>query len=66
MIETILIKQKHIWQNLLLINDKKKTPYSKLVLEANFIVIMKKVKVKVTQSCPSLCDIIDYTVHGIP
>ena len=24
-----------------------------------------KVKVKVTQSCPSLCDLIDYTVHGI-
>ena len=44
----------------------KKKPYSKLVLEANFTVIMKKVKVKVAQSCPSLCDIIDYTVHGIP
>ena len=24
-----------------------------------------KVKVKVTQSCPTLCDPIDYTVHGI-
>ena len=24
-----------------------------------------KVKVKVTQSCPSLCDPMDYTVHGI-
>ena len=24
-----------------------------------------KVKVKVTQSCPSLCDCMDYTVHGI-
>ena len=22
-------------------------------------------KVKVTQSCPFLCDLIDYTVHGI-
>ena len=24
-----------------------------------------KVKVKVTQSCPSLCDPVDYIVHGI-
>ena len=24
-----------------------------------------KVKVKVTQSCPTLCDPTDYTVHGI-
>ena len=24
-----------------------------------------KVKVKVTQSCPTLCDPVDYTVHGI-
>ena len=26
---------------------------------------MMKVKVKVTQSCPTLCDLMDYTVHGI-
>ena len=25
----------------------------------------RKVKVKVTQSCPTLCDPMDYTVHGI-
>ena len=25
----------------------------------------KKVKVKATQSCPTLCDPMDYTVHGI-
>ena len=25
----------------------------------------RKVKVKVAQSCPNLCDLIDYTVHGI-
>ena len=24
-----------------------------------------KVKVKVAQSCPTLCDPVDYTVHGI-
>ena len=24
-----------------------------------------KVKMKVTQSCPTLCDPMDYTVHGI-
>ena len=24
-----------------------------------------KVKVRVTQSCPTLCDPMDYTVHGI-
>ena len=24
-----------------------------------------EVKVKVTQSCPALCDPVDYTVHGI-
>ena len=24
-----------------------------------------KVKVKVTQSCPTLCDPMDYTIHGI-
>ena len=27
--------------------------------------ISLKVKVKVTQSCPTLCDPMDYTVHGI-
>ena len=25
----------------------------------------RKVKVKVTQSCPTLCNPMDYTVHGI-
>ena len=25
----------------------------------------KKVKVKVTESCPTLCNLMDYTVHGI-
>ena len=25
----------------------------------------QKVKVKVAQSCPTLCDLMDYTVHGI-
>ena len=29
------------------------------------LVSIKKVKVKVTQSCPTLCNSIDYTVHGI-
>ena len=27
--------------------------------------LKKKVKVKVTQSCPTLCDPMDYTVNGI-
>ena len=27
--------------------------------------LLMKVKVKVTQSCPTLCDPMDYTVHGI-
>ena len=27
--------------------------------------IRKKVKVKVPQSCPTLCNPMDYTVHGI-
>ena len=27
--------------------------------------IETKVKVKVTQSCPTRCDPLDYTVHGI-
>ena len=26
---------------------------------------IRKVKVKVAQSCPTLCDPMDYTVHGI-
>ena len=26
---------------------------------------MRKVKVKVAQSCPTLCDPLDYTVYGI-
>ena len=29
------------------------------------IQIMYIKKVKVTQSCPTLCDLMDYTVHGI-
>ena len=28
-------------------------------------VITRKVKVKVAQSCPTLCDPMNYTVHGI-
>ena len=28
-------------------------------------VALYEVKVKVTQSCPTLCDPMDYTVHGI-
>ena len=27
--------------------------------------LVRKVKVKVAQSCPTLCDLMDYTVHGI-
>ena len=27
--------------------------------------LLMTMKVKVTQSCPSLCDLMDYTVHGI-
>ena len=27
--------------------------------------IGEKVKVNVTQSCPTLCDLVEYTVHGI-
>ena len=30
-----------------------------------FKIIKVKVKVKVTQSCSTLCDPMDYTVHGI-
>ena len=30
-----------------------------------FRVFYVKVKVKVTQSCPTLCDPMDYIVHGI-
>ena len=26
---------------------------------------MRKVKVQVTQSCPTVCDPVDHTVHGI-
>ena len=33
-------------------------------LDISLNVIMK-VKVKVTQLCPTLCDPMDYTVHGI-
>ena len=31
-----------------------------------FVLECWKVKVKVAQSCPTLCDPMDYTVHGIP
>ena len=31
----------------------------------HFIVLWYKVKVKVTQLCPTLCDPMDSTVHGI-
>ena len=30
-----------------------------------FYYFWKKVKVKDAQSCPTLCDSMDYTVHGI-
>ena len=33
-----------------------------VVITGNLVVIMK---VKVTQLCPTVCDPMDYTVHGI-
>ena len=35
-----------------------------VIVSSNFLMI-KDVKVKVTQSCPTLCDSMVYTVHGI-
>ena len=29
------------------------------------MVLLQYLKVKVTQSCPTLCDPMDYTIHGI-
>ena len=50
-------------------------PYSNLILDLPTFRNVKKinfyclsclnVNVKVTQSCPTLCDLMDYTVHGI-
>ena len=35
------------------------------VQQTDSVVYEVKVKVKVSQSCPILCDSMDYTVHGI-
>ena len=39
--------------------------YSKLWFFQSYGASVRKVKVKVTQSCWTLCDPMDYTVHGI-
>ena len=40
--------------------------YTMLVgMQISVATIEQYVKVKVTQSCPTLCDPMDYTVHGI-
>ena len=36
-----------------------------MVTYLEMVPLKMKVKVKVTQSCPTLCDPMDYTVHGI-
>ena len=43
-----------------------KTQITKIKIEtADTLILQNKVQVKVTQSCPTLCDPTDYTVHGI-
>ena len=37
----------------------------KVLMHMVNIYVKVKMKVKVTQSCPTLCDPVDYTVHGI-
>ena len=32
---------------------------------SKILILIMKVKMKFTQSCPTLCDPLDYTVHGI-
>ena len=44
--------------------DSQKEP-SRLFKQSVSHVLCLKVKVKVAQSCPTLCDLMDYTVHGI-
>ena len=36
-----------------------------VVISSFFFLVLKNLKVKVVQSCPTLCDPIDYRVHGI-
>ena len=37
-----------------------------LIIKINFTYFsLHKVKVKIAQSCPALCDLMDYTVNGI-
>ena len=37
-----------------------------LVIDCSYLEVKAKVTAKVTQLCPTLCDPMDYTVHGIP
>ena len=39
--------------------------YTRENFEGEVLVVLKWLKVKVTQSYPTLCDPMDYTVHGI-
>ena len=57
------------------LSEKKFLPYNPTLkdyeirlseeLGVTFMLICMKVKVKLTQLCPTLCDPMDYTVHGI-
>ena len=46
-------------------NDSKNLAYNKNEVLNNWSSSEVKMKVKVAQSCPTFCNIIDYTVHGI-
>ena len=39
--------------------------YTRENFEGEVLVVFKWLKMKVTQSYPTLCDPMDYTVHGI-
>ena len=46
---------------LIFISDGRARPQS----IPTYVTWMRRVKMKVAQSCPTLCDPMDYTVHGI-
>ena len=46
-------------------NQEKRTYFNRKKQLRNSTQILKSCEMKVTQSCPTLCDTMDYAVHGI-
>ena len=61
----VIYEARQVFQGMLIYMTTYLTMYNFKIDLPKSILCYKEVKVKVAQSCPSICDPMDYTVHGI-